>query len=276
CEPSLPLSPNVEFHNLPRMSDSPMEQEMLDHGTVSVEDLDIMTFGSDLPNLSPNFHGPEALLAAVDHFTAYNEGTLFGAWPLTVYKAHHHLPVDPKECAMQHEVTRLLDEVHQEETYSAEVDQAVDDQADLDESLNDVGDVLEDDAICLGSSEHEDHPDPFMVEETFHSDDHDTPPHLLTVYTLVSWIHLQFHLPRVACNTILAILTCILVLLSPTIATPFITLQSSNRVLGVNKLICLLPVCPSCCNVFPPSGSLHTQDTCTLCDVPLFQLEHTK
>jgi hypothetical protein len=104
----------------------------------------------------------------------------------------------------------FLDEVHQKEVYSAEVDQAVDDQADLDESLDD---------------------DPFMVKETFHSDDHDlsdTPPHILTVYMLVSWLHLQFHLPHVACNTILAILTCILVLLSPTIATPFTTLQSSN------------------------------------------------
>ncbi|KAF8839064.1 hypothetical protein BDN67DRAFT_1012600 [Paxillus ammoniavirescens] len=157
---------------------------MLDHGTLSGEDLDIMTFGSDLPNLGPNFHSPEALLAAVNHFTAYNEGTSSGAQPLTAYEAHCRLPVDPEERAMQREVTRLLDEVRQEEAYSAEVDQAVDNQADLDESLDDVGDVLEDDAICLGSSEHKDHPDPFMVEETFHSDDHDlsdTPPHLLTL-----------------------------------------------------------------------------------------------
>jgi hypothetical protein len=107
-KPSLPLSPNVEFHDLPRMSDSPVEQEMLDHSTLSGEDLDIMTFGSDLPNLSPNFHSPEALLAAVDHFTAYNEGTLSGVRPLTAYEAHRRLPVHPEECTMQREVTRLF------------------------------------------------------------------------------------------------------------------------------------------------------------------------
>jgi len=55
------LLPDVEFPNLPHFSTSPIEQEMLDHGTLTSKDLDIITFGNALPNLGPNFHSPDDL-----------------------------------------------------------------------------------------------------------------------------------------------------------------------------------------------------------------------
>ena len=92
--------PYVDFHNTPGTSGSAVEQEMLDHGLLTCKDLDIMTFGSALSNLGPNFHSPKALLAAVDHFTAYNEATAVGVCPLTTFEAHHS-PDNLEEHAFQ-------------------------------------------------------------------------------------------------------------------------------------------------------------------------------
>ncbi|KAG2144310.1 hypothetical protein DEU56DRAFT_732812, partial [Suillus clintonianus] len=49
-----------------------VKQQMLNYRFLTGEDLDIMTHGSELPNLGPNFHSPEAMLDAVDHFEDYN------------------------------------------------------------------------------------------------------------------------------------------------------------------------------------------------------------
>jgi len=126
----------------------------------------------------------------------------------------------------------------------------------------------------------EDDPDPFMPDEGFSSSDTqnftDFPPHLITIYALVSWLHLQFHLPRVACNALLTIFGFILISLSPAMEVPFVMLQSSNRVLGVDKDIFTLPVCPTCRDVFPPAMSTKSHDTCTTCAVGLFLPDMTK
>ncbi|KIK79758.1 hypothetical protein PAXRUDRAFT_28329 [Paxillus rubicundulus Ve08.2h10] len=74
-EPLPPLSPDVMFLDPPHSSDCTAEQEMLDHGILTGEDLDIMTFGSALLNLEPHFNSPEVLLNAVDHFSIYNTAT---------------------------------------------------------------------------------------------------------------------------------------------------------------------------------------------------------
>ncbi|KAG1886831.1 uncharacterized protein F5891DRAFT_922731, partial [Suillus fuscotomentosus] len=121
---------------------------------------------------------------------------------------------------------------------------------------------------------NEDDPDPFIPDEGFSATNDrnlaDVPPHLLTIYAVVSWLHLQFHLPRVACNALLTIFACILVALAPTIDVPFVTLQSSNRVLGVDTTIFTLPVCPTCRDVFPPAMSTKSHDTCKNCGVDIF------
>src|SRR5487761_1456186 len=82
----------------------------------------------------------------------------------------------------------------------------------------------------------EDEPDPFLVSHTTQSmaNLQQIPDHLLVIYAMVSWLHLQFSLPRVACNALLVILSCLLVSLDLTIITPFITLQSATHTLGLD------------------------------------------
>ncbi|KAG2081268.1 hypothetical protein BD769DRAFT_1684134 [Suillus cothurnatus] len=84
---------------------------MLDYGILTGEDLDLMIHGSELPNLGPNLHSPEALLAAVDRFSEYNAGTEAGARLLTPYTM-------PEEICDQQEQTD--DEIFEEELLDAD------------------------------------------------------------------------------------------------------------------------------------------------------------
>ena len=148
------------------------------------------------------------------------------------------------------------------------------DKPELDDILD--NDADEDAPLMATSLQDEDNPDPFAVMDTFHPDDMDLlsiPVHLLMIYAVISWLHLQFHLPCVACNALLMILSFLLVSISPSLLTPFVTLQSSNHILGLDKLNLLLPVCPACLEVYLPAGSVHSQDTCTLCKIPLFKVD---
>lgn len=130
------------------------------------------------------------------------------------------------------------------------------------------------DAPVTSGHENEDDPDPFVTDDNLSSScDTDLthiPPHLLTIFALVTWLHLQFHLPRVACNALLAIVACLLLAVSPGIETPFLTLQSCTRVLGVDAPIYTLPVCPVCRDVYPPASSRLSHGECTQCNIPLF------
>jgi hypothetical protein len=123
------------------------------------------------------------------------------------------------------------------------------------------------------ASNHEDELDPFYCPEVFMSEDShllDHPPHITAIHAVVSWLHLQFHLPRIACNALLTIFSIILLSISTSIMTPFVTLQSSNNVLGIDKPIHTLPVCPSCREVFPPATSHHSQEVCMPCNTNLW------
>ncbi|KAG0693068.1 hypothetical protein DFH29DRAFT_881751 [Suillus ampliporus] len=238
-EPSAPLSPDVEFHDPVRTSDCAVEQEMLDHGILTGEDLDLMVHGSELPNLGPNFHSPEALLACEA-----------GARPLTAYTAHHLLP-DPEQHAAARQLEKMLEEVrNQQEQADDNVieEELLDADAEFEDlqGYEDPGDAELEDVLVTTGHTNEDDPDPFITDNLFSSsldtDLSHVPPHLLTIYALVTWLHLQFHLPRAACNALLAVLACLLLAISPSIETPFITLQSSNRVLGVDAPILTLPI----------------------------------
>ena len=129
--------------------------------------------------------------------------------------------------------------------------------------------------ILPPSMHTEEDTDPFLVEQQ-HIDSNrdadilDTPDHLLAIYAMVSWLHLQFNLPRVACNAVLTILAYLVSFLNPQLVLPFITLPSIMRILALDPPIELLPVCPSCRDVFPSAASQHVQDICTSCNVPLF------
>ncbi|KAG1748493.1 uncharacterized protein EDB91DRAFT_1245193 [Suillus paluster] len=232
-DPQPLLSPDVQFHDPHRILESPVEQEMLDYGFLTGEDVDLMTHGSNLPNLGPNFHSPEALHDAVDHFSAYNAASSSSSRPLTSYEAHH-LPHDPEQRALDREIEKAVEAIRNEDSQVLQHEDGLDD---LDIDVNGIFDDQDnqDNNVMSSTDPNEDDPDPFLPEEGFNStrdrDLTDTPPHLITIYALVSWLHLQFHLPRAACNALLATLGCILVALSPAIDTPFITLQSSHRVL---------------------------------------------
>ena len=125
----------------------------------------------------------------------------------------------------------------------------------------------------------EDDPDPFLVNQhplvPSNVNISDIPGHLLVIYTMVCWLHMQFHLPRIACNAVLAILACLVEALNPLLPLPFITLSSVTRTLAVDPSIQLLPVCPNCRDVFPSAASQHMQDACTSCNIPLFLPNHT-
>ncbi|KIK81982.1 hypothetical protein PAXRUDRAFT_35714 [Paxillus rubicundulus Ve08.2h10] len=226
---------------------------MLDNWFLTSKDLDIMTFGSDLLSLGPNFQSPEALINAVDHFTAYNAATTLGACPLNAYEAHQVVH-DPKERLLQCQLDKMIDN-------------------------NCIYDGADDDNPLLHLAEDEDKPDPFHCPESLNSQEHNlsaNAPHVLAMYVVASWLHLQFHLPQVACNALLTIFILILMSICPMIETPFITLQSSNCVLGLDRPVHILPVCPSCCDIFPPAGLPHCQDQCILCNIDLFLPSQTK
>jgi hypothetical protein len=133
----------------------------------------------------------------------------------------------------------------------------------------------------LISDANEDTPDPFIVERNGSDRQHlpaaqQLPGYLLMIHAAVTWLHLQFNLPHITCNTVLAIMAYLIMSLVPRITPPFCTLQSATRMLGVDPPIELLAVCPTCRNVFPSANSKHMQDMCTGCNTLLFLSDHTK
>jgi len=135
-----------------------------------------------------------------------------------------------------------------------------------------------DEHIILPPSDHIEDTDPFLVDQPpvqSIADVSELPKHLLAIYTIVSWLHIQFNLPRIACNALLEILACLVTFFNTQLALPFVTLPSVTRSLAVAPSIDLLPVCPNCQDVFPSAASQHVQDTCTSCKVPLFLPSHT-
>ena len=120
------------------------------------------------------------------------------------------------------------------------------DQADNPEHEDDISAY----AGPFHSEPSEDEPDPFIVK--FDNSMPSTsgiqrePDHLLVIYVIVAWLHMQFLLPHVACNVLLAFLACLLMFLIPGIWPPFITLHSTTHTLSINPQIILLSVCPNC------------------------------
>ena len=114
---------------------------------------------------------------------------------------------------------------------------------------------------------------PFFFDDEVQSDTidfADIPEHVRVIHAIISWLHLLLHLSCTACNMLLAIFSSLLLFLCPTTPVPFTTLKSDNHLLGVNKPIHMLPVCPTCCDIYPMATSLLCHDTCTSCNVDLF------
>ncbi|KAG2338736.1 hypothetical protein BDR05DRAFT_951682 [Suillus weaverae] len=200
--PTLLIPPIFEFPDPPPVSPCAVKQLMLDHGTLTQEDIDIQIHGHALPNLGLNFRTPEALIDALDFYDAYNHVTAAGAQPLNAYRAHS-LPKDPE----QHELEKLLEEEMQKMDTDGEEDQDVDvDMADihLDEDLVDE-DIAASaaDVVQPPPNINEDIPNPFKPDNDFFMSHGNCamstiPPHLVTIYAVTTWLHLQWHLPHTA------------------------------------------------------------------------------
>ncbi|KAG1845082.1 hypothetical protein DFJ58DRAFT_730932 [Suillus subalutaceus] len=181
-------------------------------GYLQKQDLGIATPSSPLPNLGPNMRSPEALIAAIDHFDVYDNATATGPRPLTPHDAHQ-LPVDPEQHAFERQLARTFKEMRDEDVeHVDQVDKGLDDDVDIDVDAN-FDDQDQDSFESLNTGPNEDDPDPFLSEEVLDPPNNmefaDVPLHLLTIYALVLWLHLQFHLPRVACNALLAVFACL-------------------------------------------------------------------
>lgn len=263
---------------------------MIDHGVLTQVDIDIQVYGNSLPSLGPNFHSPDALLQAVDYYTQYNVLTGAGAQPLNSYLAHGLPQWDPMKQRIEQATEKLVDEMRHDldtsidfnnqeiSNYNKQDPQAQD--LDNEETHQDEEDKIhqdDDDPPILVLTSSEDDPDPFEILLEPHNERNyiNQPPYLLVIYALATWLHLQFHLPRIACNAFLAIMAYLLASVAPQLASPFVTLQSATRFLGLDAPMVLLPMCPGCWDVYPPAGLLHTQDSCSMCSIDLFLADKT-
>jgi hypothetical protein len=97
---------------------------------------------------------------------------------------------------------------------------SLEDLLDLCENLADIP-VYEDDiSTYVGpfhSNPNKDEPDPFVVKSDNSmptmSGIQREPDHLLVIYTIVTWLHMQFSLLHVICNALLTFLACLLMFL---------------------------------------------------------------
>lgn len=152
----------------------------------------------------------------------------------------------------------------------------MDNSLEFDDDLGDNDDSMV--QIMMPPPLDEDYPDPF--EPSTGMFNHQTcsvsqqPQYLIVVYMLAAWLHLQWHLPRLACNAFLAIMACLVLFLSPGSERPFVTLQSATQVLSLNLPVTLLPTCPGCRDIYPPTSSPYYK--CTTCKTHLFLPDRTK
>ncbi|KAN0074465.1 hypothetical protein V8E55_011877 [Tylopilus felleus] len=223
-----------DFPNPAPTSSCAVEQEMLDHGTLTQEDINIQTYGLLLPNLGTNFHMPKALMDAVNYYLTYNALTSAGVKPLTSYVAHTP-PKDPEFAENLNRQDTMGDindtnDINQEIPCEGDEDIPFEsnDDKEAEEELDEENLV----SFATQNDPLDSSPDPFKPPSNFQSTFSTTlPPHLLVIYATITWLHLQWHLLCTACNALLAIMA----------------------------------FCPQCLDVFPAAGSLHTQDSCLAC-----------
>ncbi|KAJ7774087.1 hypothetical protein B0H16DRAFT_1450890 [Mycena metata] len=94
-------------------------------------------------------------------------------------------------------------------------------------------------------------------------------PVVYLIHVVVLWLHTQFHLPFRACNALLAIFALAFQAGGAPITPPIrTTLPTIIHHLGAELSIQILPVCPSCLEVYPVSSPRDA--ICTKCSHPLF------
>jgi hypothetical protein len=133
--------------------------------------------------------------------------------------------------------------------------------------------------VAIGVPEHkhaENTPDPFWKPDMFdpappHSfEDVHPNPGVYLLYMLVTWLHLQFHLPFRACTAAMNVFMVILQVFGTTLnPTPITSLPRIMSKLDVEPTFDILPVCSSCLEVYPSGDS--TPSICTRCNAFMFK-----
>lgn len=91
------------------------------------------------------------------------------------------------------------------------------------------------------------------------------------LYMVVSWLHLQYHLPFRACSVLVQVILLIIKAFGATVSrpAPLTTLPSIFARLDVEPRFKILPVCPTCKEVYPQS--IETPLLCRHCSSPIFK-----
>ncbi|EGO28222.1 hypothetical protein SERLADRAFT_434095 [Serpula lacrymans var. lacrymans S7.9] len=168
------LPPKCNFSEPQASSSRLVEQQMIENGILTTEDINLQVFGSSEPNLGSNFHSPETLHATINYYNAYNSFT-----------------------AAERKLERTIEQIQREQ-----IDLYQDPTNSIDNFFNeninvDADQPIETDKIDqdtgLKFSSHEltkDDPDPFepggkLLSLDGRSDLSTQPPHLLTTYSLL-------------------------------------------------------------------------------------------
>ncbi|KAJ3525424.1 hypothetical protein NMY22_g10588 [Coprinellus aureogranulatus] len=114
-------------------------------------------------------------------------------------------------------------------------------------------------------------PDPFELAVAPSSSKADEPTAGLgLLYLLVAWLHVQFRLPFRACSALVKIVILIIKSYSVPIADdPLSTLTRIMDKIDVEPTIHLLPICPTCLEVYPAKDS--TPAVCRRCNSNIFK-----
>ncbi|KAJ7852606.1 hypothetical protein B0H13DRAFT_2359401 [Mycena leptocephala] len=260
--PQFPTTTSV----LPRTSSDPIEQDMLDSSFITGEDLDIQS-GSLPPYLGDTIRDPLAFRELLDHQQQLNAAVSRAAVPLTARVAHSLPKPTPEEREIERTVSEIYSDVSMEDNVDAGAARRpspspsttsepepwryrmdpVESESDLDDLGFDSGSIpsvpspepsVEPPVAIIVSVDAEDTPDPFRPQNLDFdpTDISALPPHLLTIYCVVSWLHTQFHLPRSACDALLTIWVIFLTFIAPTLEPPMVTLKAVNSALGLSDV----------------------------------------
>jgi hypothetical protein len=95
-------------------------------------------------------------------------------------------------------------------------------------------------------------------------------PGIYLLYMLVTWLHLQFHLPFRACTAVMHVFVMILHAFGTTVnPAPIASLPRIMKKLDVEPIFDILPVCASCLEVYPSGNA--TPTICIRCNSYIFK-----
>ncbi|TFY79086.1 hypothetical protein EWM64_g4923 [Hericium alpestre] len=141
---------------------------MLARGTLTHQDLNLQLYGSQLPNLGPNFDSAEDLLGHVQQHEVFNVAAATFSMPLTSYQAYRD-PYTKDDRRIAHEFEDMYDAERaitqdSDETPDYELDFQEQEDLDLELEGDDVDALAsEGQAVPIVSNDLEDE-DPFAPE----------------------------------------------------------------------------------------------------------------